>query len=334
MTKLNIEAKKVLKAKILKFKEGQNFSIAFLGDSHIGQKNCTNEWYIELLKQIKYKNVYAAIHGGDASDYGGDQLRKYVDITEKILGYNEAINVESTIPLFTNIGNNDYKIGKSSSKGMGIKDYNNFIGNDNTIIKLYKGRNGPRIAIVLLNTGYNVYGELSDGKDYKTEFDKLEKNMNDIIKLHHSVRFIIDMHIPPRIPDESKFIINHSMDNKFNDAFQEFLKKNPSKIMAIVTHHIHGCIQTAAYHYTFNATVKTKEGNTTTKRYSIPVYLTAQGGHCNFNKKYLANGQHSFYIMNFTKTGKHYSISTVYRFSILKSSDGNYVLSTPILIDK
>ena len=166
---------------------------------------CSNEFLSEVAKSNAPKaSVYTTIHGGDASDYGDGQLKKYVDITEKVLGYGNVVQEENKIPIFTNVGNHDYKIGKGSSAGVNIKEYNDLIGNDNTIRKLFKNGKGPRIAIILLNTGYNVSGQLPGGKDYKTELDKLEKKMNDIIQLHHTVRFIIDMHIPPRIPNEDK----------------------------------------------------------------------------------------------------------------------------------
>lgn len=320
MAKLNARAKNILQAKALKFKNGANFSIIFLGDSHIGQINCTNKWYNELLKKVRVRHVYTAVHGGDASD-NSTKLKNYVNISEKILGYSNTNKDEKKTPLFTNIGNHDYKLGAKSSDGIGIEKYNELIGNDNFIIKLYKGAKGPKIAIVFINTGYTVSGQLLGGKDFKTELGKLAKKMSDIIKANSNIRFIIDMHIPPKVLTDAHFNTNHTLNSIYNDNFRGFIKKHHTKILAIVAHHKHGDFQKSAYHYTFNK-----------KKYIIPLYVTAQGGHCNPYVK-LPTAQYSFYRMYFKKLGNHYEIDNVYRYNMRKIG-GKYVLSKPILIKK
>lgn len=327
MPKLNTRAREILDAKAAKFKNGKDFSIILLGDSHIGQFNCTNRWYTELLNKIKSKtiskDVYTAVHGGDASD-NSTRLKNYVNITEKVLAYSNTTKDDTKIPLFTNVGNHDYKINGKQGAGVDIKRYNNLIGNDNFIIKLFKGSKGPKIAIVFINTGYNVSGQLPGDKNFQIELDKLSNKMSEIIKAHNSVRFIIDMHIPPKIPKNGQFNTNHTLNPKYNDIFRKFMQKHPARILAIVAHHKHGNIQSSAYRYTFNNIKHTIN-------YNIPLYLTAQGGHCDPYKNPPMNAQYSFYKMSFKKSGNYYKINTVYRYN-MKKIGNNYVLLNPILI--
>jgi hypothetical protein len=325
MAKLNARAKKILQAKASKFKNGANFSIILLGDSHIGQINCTNKWYTELLKKIRAKGAYTAVHGGDASD-NSTKLKNYVNISKKVLGYSNTVKDEKKTPLFTNIGNHDYKLGANQGAGVNIDKYNELIGNDNFIIKLYKGAKGPKIAIVFINTGYTVSGQLPGNKDFKTELDKLAKKMSDIIKSNNNIRFIIDMHIPPKIPKNAHFNTDHTLNPKYNDIFRKFMQKHPARILAIVAHHKHGDVQSSAYHYTFS-------NKNVTKKYNIPLYLTAQGGHCDHDPNHPIDAQYSFYRMYFKMLGNHYEIDNVYRYN-MKKVGSKYVLSKQILINK
>lgn len=339
MAKLNAIGIKILKAKRQKFKANKDFSIAFLGDSHIGQTtvhspkegkcecgtNCPEKRYKTLLRKINgLKGIYTIIHGGDGADYAAKMLKKFVNDTETILKYNDTtVKDENKKPLFENIGNHDYKIGKNPSTGVDMKDYNNLVGKDNNIIKFFGNIKGPRVAVILLNTGYSNEGQLPKGMDFKQQLDNLSGMMNEIIKKHNFVRFIIDMHIPPRIPHQ--LTGSHVLNNNYNYYFRQFLKKHPARILAIVTHHKHGVIQSAAYHYTFT---------TKNKKYDIPVYLTAQGGHCDYNKSHNEKTRYSFYRMNLTNNGNFYKIKNVYRYDMVKGPSGNYVLAKPVLIKK
>lgn len=327
MAKLNESGNIILKSKRQKFVNGQNFAIAFLGDSHIGRTdckcgtNCPEDRYTTLLKKIRnMKGIYTIIHGGDASDYGNNVLNKFVSDTKKILKYNSTtVKDEDKTPLFANIGNHDYKLGKAPSKGVDINDYHKLIGKDNAIVKLFGSVKGPKVAIVLLNTGYSNSGQLTNGLKFEDQLNDLAKRMGDIIKKHSSVRFIIDMHIPPRIPNQ--LTGTHVLNPAFNNAFRRFLKKHPARILAIVTHHKHGNVQSTAYHYIF-----TNNG----KKYNIPVYLTAQGGHCDPTK---GSAQYSFYRMDLVKSGAPYKINAVYRYDMVwDSTKKTYVLNKKIPI--
>lgn len=330
MAKLNEIGKHILKIKRQKFKDGQDFSIAFLGDSHIGRTNCkcgtdcTEERYVTLLSKINNgKNVYAIIHGGDASDYGNGSLERFVNDTTKTLNYdNTEIKEEDKIPLFSNTGNHDYKFGKFPDGCITIDDYHNNIGKDNDIIEFFGNNKGPEVAVILLNTGYGNSGKLIGTAKFKDKLNNLSLNMKNIIKNHKFVRFIIDMHIPPVIPYE--ITGTHTLNPEFDSDFKKFLKKYPERILAIAAHHMHGQIQNAAYHY--KITNKFQE-------YSIPVYVTAQGGQCDSNKPPYKNAQYSFYKMNLSKVSSSYMLNSVYRYDMTWNYDKKgFALSSGILI--
>lgn len=339
MAKLNEIGIRILKAKRQKFKAGSDFSVAFIGDSHIGEttvhspkegpcecgSNCPERRYKTLLSKINaLKSIYAIIHGGDGADYAAKMLKRFVNDTEAILKYNNTtISDADKKPLLHNIGNHEYKIGKNPSTGVDMNEYNNLVGKANNIIKFFGSTNGPKVAVILLNTGYSNHGQLPKGMNFKTQLDNLAKQMDTIIQNHNSVRFIIDMHIPPRIPHQ--LTGSHVLNDNYNYYFRQFLKKHPGRILAIVTHHKHGTIQMAAYQYTF----KTKN-----KKYNIPVYLTAQGGNCDYNKSPNEPTRYGFYRMVLTKSGNSYKIKNVYRYDMVRSSSGSYVLAKPVLIKK
>ncbi|WP_010250744.1 metallophosphoesterase [Acetivibrio cellulolyticus] len=332
---LNDTSTKILNMRAAKFKNNSPFTLGLLGDSHIGQSNCTTNptWYRELLKKIVSKNVYTIIHGGDASDHGGASLKQFVNITENQLKYG-TINASRT-PIFVNIGNHDYLRGKTT-KAVSRNDYTKDIGQHNNIIKLFDSNKGPRVAVVLLDTGFTISGKLPSGEDYSKVLKSIEDKMIDLIKKHNTIRFIIDMHVPPQIlattKNDKKFNSSHVLSTQFNSKFRKFIKdftsRYPGRIIAITAHHKHGWVQKNAYYFSY----KTYD----MKTHKIPIYLTAQGGHCDGN---VQNAQYSFYIISFATFKKnkkrYYKITNVNRFNVTYNVANNvYKLSNPIPIGK
>lgn len=316
----------ILQKRAANFPANSPFALGLLGDSHIGQVNCPMNptWYREILKKNVSKKVYAIIHGGDASDRGGTTLKSFVSITRNQLKYGKV--TASKTPIFVNIGNHDYKKGKSVSRA----GYTNNIGRHNSIIKLFDGGNGPRVAVVLLDTGYTISGQLPSGENYTNLLKDIEDKMITLVKNHQTIRFIIDMHVPPQITGDINFNKSHVLMTKYNAKFKKFIKdftsKYPGRILAITAHHKHGWIQNKAYFFTY----KTYD----MKSHRIPVYVTAQGGHCDGNA---GNAQYSFYILRFAqKTGvNHYSISSVSRYNVTYVAATNrYKVSKAIPIKK
>lgn len=334
-TKLNEMSIQILDAKRAKFKDGSNFSIGLLGDSHIGESKCPTSWYKELLKKLRNKKVYAIIHGGDCCHYAGTGLlKKFKSITVSILKYNDAtIKIENKVPIIANVGNHDYKLGKKPATGVSLKEYHTLIGKDHEVIKFFGAVKGPRIAVVQINTGYTNQGSLP-GNGFRDELDALAKKMSDILAKDNNARFIIDMHIPPMIHANAHFNSSHVLSAPYTDLFRKFMRKHPNSVLAIIAHHKHGVVQTAAYHFNFNVTKIKKDGSKVTTHYSKPVYLTAQGGHCDRSATAPKNPQYSFYIMDFTMSGSKYKISGVSRYNLKKQANGTYVLSKPIPIKK
>jgi hypothetical protein len=312
MAKLNAQSKVILQAKRQKkFMKNAPISLAFVGDSHIGKpnckcgKDCAQKRYKELLRKMRdMKKVYAIVHGGDLVVYGDGLLKTFVKDTRSVLHYgSKTINKEDLTPLLANIGNHDYKMHKAPGTGVEIKDYRNLIGNDNDVVKLCGSAKGPRIAVVLLNTGFTNAGKMPSGMKFKDELDALEKIMGTLIKEHNDVRFIIDMHIPPHIPHV--LFGTHVLNTQFNDQFRRFLIKHRSHILAVVAHHKHGQIQKKAYLYDLKH-----------KNFVIPVYVTAQGGQCDLNAQ-PKSAQYSFYRIDLKKKGNPYSIDAVYRYDMV-----------------
>jgi hypothetical protein len=332
---LNDTSTKILKKRAAKFKADSKFSIGLIGDSHIDQKNCTNNhiWYRELLEKIVSRKVYIMVHGGDASDHGGSSLKKFVNITEDELKYLTISELDT--PIFVNIGNHDYLRNKTN-KSVSRADYTTYIGTHNNIIRLFDSGKGPRVAVVLLDTGYTISGKLPSGEDYSKVLKSIEDRMISLIKNHNTIRFIIDMHVPPQIlantQNNKKFNSKHVLLTQYNDRFKKFIKdftsKHPDRIMAITVHHKHGWIQKKAYYFSYKTYDK--------KNHKIPVYLTAQGGHCDGNAQ---NAQYSFYIIQFVTFKKnnknYYKIKNVYRYNVTYNVLTNkYKLSKGIKIKK
>lgn len=334
---LNDTSTKILKKRAAKFKANSPFTLGLLGDSHMGQSNCpTNPtWYRELLKKIVSQKVYTIIHGGDGSDYGGSSLNSFVNITENQLKYG-TISASRT-PIFVNIGNHDYLRSKTA-KSVSRNDYIKNVGNNNSILKLFDSGKGPRVAIVLLDTGYTISGKLPSGENYSLVLKDIEQKMITLIKNHSTIKFIIDMHVPPQILANTKntkdFNRSHVLLTQFNSRFKSFIKdftsKHPGRIMAITAHHKHGWIQKQAYYFSY----KTYD----MKSHKIPVYVTAQGGHCDGNAH---NAQYSFYTMNFVSrlnkqnNKRYYHIASVNRFNVTYNVATNkYILSKGFQIKK
>ncbi len=332
---LNDTSTKILNKRAEKFKSNSPFTLGLIGDSHIGQSICTTNptWYRKILSKIVSQKVYAIIHGGDASDYGGSSLKSFVTITENELKYG-TINASRT-PIFVNIGNHDYLRGKTT-QSVSRNDYTTYIGQHNNIIKLFNSGKGPRVAVVLLDTGYTISGKLPSGEDYSKVLKDIEDKMIALIKKHSTLRFIIDMHVPPQIladtQNHKKFNTSHVLLTQYNSRFKKFIKdftsKYPGRILAITAHHKHGWVQKTAYYFSY----KTYD----MKPHKIPIYLTAQGGHCDGN---VHNAQYSFYVLSFSTFKKnkkrYYKITNVNRFNVIYDVATNvYKLSKPIPIGK
>lgn len=316
MTKLNSIGKNILKAKRAKFVANSEFSLAFLGDSHVGMKNCkcqancAEARYKSLLRRIKnMKPVYVSVLGGDASDRS-QSLEKFAVATKTVLDYHSAIKDELKTPLFVNVGNHDYHNGQ-------LETFQNIIGSENEIIRLFGNVKGPRVAVVMIDSGYTVSGKLPGTDTFRKNLAVLEKKMAEIIKKHSTVRFIIDMHIPPRIPHELSG--THVLNPTFNHEFRKFLKKHPAGILAIVCHHKHGQVHNSAYHLKFM----------TSKEYAIPVFVTAQGGQCNPNKAPHQDAQYSFIRIDLIHGITAYKIKNVYRYEMVYDQTKKHFVLKP-----
>ncbi|OPJ56142.1 metallophosphoesterase [Clostridium oryzae] len=318
----------------------KNFSIIFIGDTHVGKvrSHCNHnegENYKALLKKInKSKNkkeVIAIIHGGDGCDFpdkGKTNLKDFVDITKSGLEYKNIVHENNKIPFFMNVGNHEYNKKTSSH----LKEFGNLIGKRNYVVKLFDNTNGPMIAVVLLQTGMEVYGGSLGGSKLKTFKDAIEdvEAQMEAIKSNNkykSVKFIIDMHIPPTLPVFNKKIADcsdpppkgkkkaHSLciknDNTdFINFINRFTKKYKNSILAIVCHH---------KHWYFQPNIR---NNSNYMISNVPVFITAQGGNCHRIKKN-APGQFSYYELKFSTTSstkknyrKHYKLNKVYRMDL------------------
>ncbi|NMM63152.1 hypothetical protein HBE96_10675 [Clostridium sp. P21] len=247
-----------------RFKE--RFSIIFMGDTHInktcGEEKVTNlEKYSRLLKKaMQCENVLCIIHGGDGTNNGTKEgLMKFANKTKEIL-YKDTVK-EDYIPFFMNIGNHEYTNSTASEI-----NYIELIGRTNQIISLIP----QKLSIILLNTGCKSDGFFNKHSYFKKELNKIEDYINET---DAHVNFLIDMHIPPSMGEledkDHKNKTPHSLNCIFTNNFNEFIDIYSSKIIAIVTHHLH------CFYQKNTCAPVVKYGN-------IPFYLTANAGHCTF----------------------------------------------------
>ncbi|MGE5450083.1 MAG: metallophosphoesterase family protein [Methanomassiliicoccales archaeon] len=257
--KLNDEAYLYLRVRREEPKYQGEFSLVFVGDSHLGQK-CINSikpevMYEMLLKRIvnnqnKYGNILAIIHGGDATHSGKEQLERFITVTRNQLAYNQSGS--NPIPLFMNVGNHEYQ------KDPLLYNYNSLVSNGRYVDEIWL--RPQNACVLLLNTG----GPDSDGHfTEEQQFPDQLAAMEAIIKAHPHYRFIIDMHIPPAIgPHKGK---SHALKPKYSDQFIAFLNRYLQRVAAVVTHHRH-CIHPSSLAYYY--------------RGKVPIYITAFAGHC------------------------------------------------------
>lgn len=257
--KLNDEAYDLLRERRMDPRFQHEFSLIFVGDSHFGQ-DCSSgippeAMYRLLLERIrkhekKYGKTLAIIHGGDGTHGGRKHLEKFIAVTRHALNYDAS--VEARIPIFMNVGNQEY------INDPHLKNYNTLVGNGNHVEEIWL--RPQNTCVLMLNTG----GPESDGcsEDNERFFEQVQA-MEAIIKSHPHYRFLIDMHIPPAIgPHKGKI---HALNNEYTALFVQFLNNNLNRITAVVTHHRHGLRPTSSpYWY---------QGK-------IPIYLTAYGGNC------------------------------------------------------
>lgn len=235
------------------------FSLIFIGDSHVGQECSSGAapevLYLRLLERIranerKYRNILAIFHGGDGTHRGKKHLEEFIAATRYGLDYD--VSSEDRIPLFMNVGNHEY------INDPELKNYNALVGNGNYIQEIWL--RPQNTSVLFLNTG----GPNSDGffKDPHHFANELTA-MGAIIKAHPHYRFIIDMHIPPAVgPHKGK---SHALNKDYTAQFTKFLKSYLNRVALVVVHHRH-CVQPSRIGYLFQG--------------KVPIYLTAFAGHC------------------------------------------------------
>lgn len=288
MKLLNDESKIYINAVSKKLRNKKEFAIIFMGDTHVGQENIktssTNQHnddkcidnYGKLLSLSTREqgNIMCIVHGGDAVHYGRKNLEKFVSTTKKILKYSSRHKSnKDKIPFFMNIGNHEYKISDDyHSKKTGLENYLQIIGEDNDIIIMKY----QRLGVVLLNTGSGTNGKFENMDHFQEELNTLGEKIMEKAADDESYRFIIDMHIPPRIESiqassKCKGTRTHSLNEKWNEQFTEFLEQYGEYILAVVSHHRHLCCQAKSKINGYQCRKNNK---------FIPVFITAQAGNC------------------------------------------------------
>ncbi|BCN29078.1 metallophosphoesterase family protein [Anaeromicropila herbilytica] len=287
--KLNSEAYRIVKVKEDAFtKSGtvlpSNFSIVYMGDTHIGMSGCSQSpesKYEQLLKKIISSNtngdILCIVHGGDATDHGIDNLQIFIDKTWKTL-YDPYTNDKDKIPLFLNTGNHDFKLIKVNGQvtNYDLTAFNNLVAAD----ELFKSDpsaphpdvqvvplNKLYLRIVLLNTGYGnrgSFGSVDIGK-FEKEIKEIDKWMTYLQGVSNKIRFIVDMHIPPQIGTIGNGNPSHVLNNQYSTLFsKDILDKHYRSMITVSSHHRHCKPPTRYYdpHYKFD------------------FFLTAAGGNC------------------------------------------------------
>lgn len=251
------------------------FSMIFIADTHSEQlseskkKYSSLEQYCLLLRKIKlYDEVICIIHGGDAihgfannSKKSNNQLNNFITSTK--LELYEHVEPLKRIPFIMNTGNHEYC---SQDKNNNSDNFNKLVGEKSDLIKT----RGYYLDIILLDTGYTHNG-FPDLISFKKQICSVEKKIK---KEHKKVRFILDMHIPPKLGEFIKYA-NHTLNSQLTEEFVKFLNKYQDRVIAVTTHHIHNfdSIDSSIPVYIHPI------GN-------IPIYLTSSGGHKDSNKHY------------------------------------------------
>lgn len=308
---LNDTSKNQLKDRISssQLRKPKEFSIIFLGDTHIGMDrrghsacNYSSDHYMAILRSIDSNDdTLAAIFVGGDAGHKDQFVAKFASITSTLM-----MSKPHQIPIFSGVGNHEYMHGHL------LKGYKEHISKtDNDIIQLFEKDFGPKVAVIMLNTGgpgSNGYASGNNSNLAKSITQIKNNPIYQSIVNDKSIMLIIDMHIPPCIPVFTKVSETHVLSSLSENYFHEFVTSiGPNKILAIVTHHLHGYIQS----------------HINTKHYymdQIPVFLTAQGGNCDPVMSSALSSKYSYYKLNFStkspKSRKSYKLKSVYRFDI------------------
>lgn len=286
---LNKQGFKYLKNRKKQIINKNEFSIIFIGDSHNGFAgspgnpgcpNASTRDYLGMLSAIKrqhkfYSEAACIIHGGDTAHYQVG-LPNFVSNTESVL-----YKTQPKIPIFCNVGNHDYH--QLSNGNFSLSSYRAYVLDKeikygNTIVDLHDA--GFNIAVIMINTGYHWNGYYPPGTtaNFHSELVALRNKMYSLMKKRPTVKFILDMHIPPHIiyyPSNNHFYTGPQSDHVLNTAWNTELKnvllhnaKLQPHLLAVVAHHRHGYYQTSSNVYWVDSHTP------------IPVYTTAQGGNC------------------------------------------------------
>lgn len=308
---LNNTSKKQLTGRrsSLPLRNPKEFSIIFLGDSHVGmnkRKNPTCKYqfknYKSILKSIDSNdNTLIAVFNGGDGGHNGDFVAKFAAITRDLMN-----DKPHKIPFFSSVGNHEY------IHDYGLNEYKSHISKkENDVIKLYGKNSGPKVAVILLDTGRpsSSSGTNDSGNTMKNSIKKIKNDpiyksvVNDT-----SVKIIIDMHLPPCMPVFTQTSHSHVLSPQAQKYFTQFVKSiKTSRILAIITHHKHGFIQPEinSQYYFLN---------------KIPVFLTAQGGNCDPVSSSDLKSKYSYYkILLSTKTPNsrdNYTLKSVHRLDV------------------
>lgn len=312
MAKLNSESKNELKTRraTIALRKPSVFSIIFLGDAHVGMNQRLNPTckyriknYRAILRSINSNDntLISVFHGGDEGDKGA-YVQNFVSITKKLMNRKHY-----RIPYFAGVGNHEYQGDPS------LSEYKKYISSsDNDVIRLYGSNYGPKVAVIMLNTGgpsdsgckngsgtiiANSIAEIKNSSAYKA-----------VIK-DKTVKIIIDMHIPPRMPVfRGNPPTHHRLCPNAESHFKNFVNGiGTNRILFIVTHHKHGYIQpkiNSRYLYLDK----------------IPVFLTAQGGNCDTVSLVDKRSKYSYYKIdmstNTASSRDNYKLKNAYRLDV------------------
>lgn len=285
------------------------FSIIFLGDPHVGMNHRQHPTciyhlanYKAILKSINSSDnsLIAIFNGGDGAD-NANFISNFASVTETLMNAKPH-----KIPFFSAVGNHEY-IHDST-----LDEYKKYISKkESDVIKLYGQNFGPKVAIIMLDTG----GPSSNGckNDKGTILAKSIAQIKNsaayksIIK-DKSVKIIIDMHIPPRMSVFTQTTKTHVLCPDAEKHFRQFVKNiGLSRFLAIVTHHKHGFIQPHINSQYFFLN-------------KIPVFLTAQGGNCDPAISSDLSAKYSYYKMQLSTTTPNsrdnYKLKSIFRFDV------------------
>ena len=224
--KVNYIGKKLLENNSNDNMRNSSFSVVFIADTHSQQlnenikKNSSIEQYCLLLKKIKScEDITCIVHGGDAIQGFTNNLKKSKNVLKHFIISTKLELYENTetlkrIPFIMNAGNHDYCCDNNRD------NFNKLVGENSDLIKI----KSHYLDILLLDTGYTHNG-FPDLEALKNQICSLEKKIK---KEHKTVRFILDMHIPPQLGDFIKYS-NHTLTSELTIEFVKFLNKYKKK---------------------------------------------------------------------------------------------------------